>query len=62
MPYDPATYQDAYLKKLEEVLASKQAQDGVLAAKSKSSPIVAGSVDLSAMLGAGLQAAGLKVA
>ena len=62
MPYDPATYQDAYLKKLEEVLASKQAQDGVLAAKSKSSPIVAGSVDLSAMLGAGLQAAGLRVA
>ena len=64
VPYNPTTYQDAYLRKLEEVLASKQAQDGVLAAKSKSTPIVAGSVDLSAMLGAGLRALtdGVRVA
>jgi non-homologous end joining protein Ku len=55
VPYSPATYQDAYLAKLEEVLASKTAQDGVLAPKTKSIPMVAGSVDLSAMLGLGPQ-------
>ena len=51
VPYSPATYQDAYLAKLDEVLASKTAQSGVLAPKSKSIPMMAGSVDLSAMLG-----------
>jgi non-homologous end joining protein Ku len=60
VPYNPATYQDAYLQKLEAVLASKQAQDGILVPKGKSTPTVAGAVDLSAMLSAGL--AGLKVA
>jgi hypothetical protein len=55
-----AAYQDAYLKKLEEVLATRQAQDGILADKSKASARVAiGGVDLSAMLGAGLAAVGL---
>jgi hypothetical protein len=51
VPYCPDTYKDGYLAKLEEVLASKTAQSGVLAPKSKSIPMIAGSVDLSAMLG-----------
>jgi non-homologous end joining protein Ku len=60
VPYDVAAYQDAYLKKLEEVLATRQAQDGILADKSKAgAPVAIGSVDLSAMLGAGLAAVGL---
>ena len=60
VPYDPATYEDAYLRKLEEVLATKAAQDGTLIPKSKATTTtVAGAVDLSAMLGLGLKAVGL---
>jgi non-homologous end joining protein Ku len=59
--FEPATYADAYRVKLDEVLASKEGQEGVLGEKSKSAPkVVAGAVDLSAMLGAGLKAAGLN--
>ena len=54
--YNPATYEDAYLRKLEEVLATKVAQSGVMVPNAKSTPTVAGSVDLSAMLGLGLAA------
>ena len=61
--FEPATYADAYRAKLDEVLASKEGQEGELGEKSKSSPKApTGSVDLSAMLGAGLKAAGVDTA
>lgn len=54
VPYSVATYADTYLAKLAEVLATKEAQTGVVGPKTVSTPTVAGSVDLSAMLGMGL--------
>lgn len=61
--YDVSLYQDQYLQKLETILASKVAVDGVQSVAAKSTgPKLVGAVDLSSMLSAGLAAAGLKAA
>lgn len=55
--YDPHNYQDEYITKVAGILASKTAQDGILAAKSPSTASAAkpGTLDQGAMLAEALR-------
>lgn len=60
--FDPATYADAYATRLAELLASKQAVEGVAAARSKTATTLSpvGTVDLTALLNDALSTAGVS--
>lgn len=58
-PFDPATYADTYKGRLDEIIASKEAEAGVVVAATKkaAASVPAGSIDLNAILANALKGA-----
>jgi non-homologous end joining protein Ku len=59
-PFDPEVYSNVYASALAELLASKEAVEGVVGERAKTTkPTITGTVDLTAMLGGMLTQAGV---